>query len=79
MDNTQKADDGGPAFARAGGQWKEGEGRDLSYNRPAGGASLRDYFAAAALTGLLADGKLSAKTATIAYTYADDMIQARRA
>lgn len=72
MSDEQKIDDGGPAFPDA--------------DQPAGtgGMSLRDYFAAAAATGLWAfDGHLeggwgSAKIAKAAYKTADAMIIARR-
>ena len=78
MQPNHNIDDGGPAFARAGAGWIEEINGTPKFNRPVGGATLRDYFAAAALTGLLAGGRGTSDTAKIAYTYADDMIQARR-
>lgn len=47
------------------------------------GLSLRDYFAAAALQGLLASGRIDAKCtayrlALMAYDQADDMMEARK-
>jgi hypothetical protein len=70
-------DDGGPAFPLAG-------SFDYSYE-PQDGMSLRDYFAAAALQGLLAhiigvenaNGRTS-KYAERAYAYADAMLAARK-
>ncbi len=41
------------------------------------GMNLRDYFAAAALTGLLARENVVPKAASLAYAYADDMLAAR--
>ena len=46
-----------------------------------GGVKLRDYFAAAALTGLLADNTSSGSRADFAkysYEYADAMLAARK-
>lgn len=75
-----KADDGGPAFPHVmcqehgGGSWT---------TKP--GLSLRDYFAAAALTGYLAWSPPSggqtepARAAEKAYLYADAMLAARAA
>ena len=85
-----KRDDGGPAFPRAGycpsfGQIDRG---DMHYamaahTEPQDGLSLRDYFAAAALTGMcspsdgtdLADEDLLARSA---YRIADAMLARRR-
>lgn len=65
--------DGGPAFPR-----------DSYKDREAGlivrqeGMSLRDYMAAAALTGLVAHDTLSAELAAMeAYEHADAMLKAR--
>jgi len=66
---SEKTDDGGPAFPQLG----------------FGGMSLRDYFAASALKGLLADSRPGALThgstktevAKHAYYYADAMLKAR--
>ena len=77
--------DGGPAFARP-----SGEARDAMGNQfwpPAQeGLSVRDYFAAAALQGLLAqadppanDRVCAADFAAMAYEYADAMITEREA
>lgn len=69
------SDDGGPAFP------------DMVYNgqsgyTPRGGIRLRDYFAAAALTGLLSDPEAAAirheSIAADCYAYADAMIAARK-
>jgi len=62
--------DGGPAFPRTG--WD-------GHTSPQSGMSLRDYFAAAALQGLLADGGGSSWEADAIYAYkiADAMLKAR--
>lgn len=62
-------DDGGPAFSRAA----------SNYDQGAFGMSLRDYFAAQALVGLLARAQeLPAPNgAAIAYDYADALLRAR--
>ncbi len=69
-------DEGGQAFPRAG-----FDGPD-DYEPSEDGATLRDYFSAAALTGLLSHPQailLPAKElAANAYRYADAMIQARK-
>jgi len=41
------------------------------------GMNLRDYFAAAAMQGMLARERVVSKTATLAYAYADEMLAAR--
>ena len=43
------------------------------------GMTLRDYFAAKALQGILYEGLESAETATHAYEIADAMLKAREA
>lgn len=93
-------DDGGPAFPRPGYYPDDPGGRMEARERlelrtePQPGLSLRDYFAAAALTGLLAwsppnvnaddgepiSGNVEPDTAAgWAYEYADEMLAARRA
>ncbi len=68
-------DDGGPAFARPCGT------NDDGWNESQPGISMRDYFAAAALTGALFnqnafdDPKLAAQWS---YEFADAMIKARK-
>jgi hypothetical protein len=60
---------GGPAFP-------VGNVNGMSLN----GMSLRDYFAAKAMQGLVSDPDLvidSAQVAQLAYVYADAMLQAR--
>ena len=77
MNNTN----GGPAFPRP-----SSEAVDTSGNHfwPAAqeGMSLRDYFAAAALTGLLAYSRVNHSTpesiAQAAFVFADAMIRARK-
>lgn len=65
-------DNGGPAFPVPG--WKD----DADFN----GMTLRDYFAAKAMQGLLSDPNIKASAnefATMAYTLADAMLKARSA
>jgi len=69
---TDKKDDGGFAFPHP-------------YDSP-GGMSLRDYFAAAALAGMMANpnrknnsSALATMHATEAYEIADAMLEARKA
>lgn len=86
-DRMGKVEDGGSAFPnRASGHVEESRGsadNNLSLAF-AGGMSLRDYFAAAALTGIIAaytgqDVPLPATgmAAANAYDYADDMLKKR--
>jgi hypothetical protein len=54
---------------------------DVQYNFIAHGMSLRDYFAAKALQGLLADpnnGWQDVEYAEAAYTLADAMLESRK-
>ncbi len=82
MQPNHKIDDGGPAFARAGAGWIEEVNGTPKFNRPVGGATLRDYFASHALQSLAAnfDGtqKMAGVISADAYALADAMIQARR-
>lgn len=69
--------DGGPAFPSAGGM-----AEIVSMSQSDNGMSLRDYFAAAALTGSLAfpipgDEKRPDKCAQYCYQYADAMLVER--
>ena len=73
-------DDGGPAFPRPS---SPGDGSYSS--NPQDGMTLRDYFAAQALTGMLASytGDDStfpqpSEAANAAYSFADAMLAARR-
>ncbi len=62
-----KINDGGSAFPQ--------------YERMDGGMSLRDYFAAKAVSGLLSDSEVKANAqefAERAYAVADAMIEARK-
>lgn len=72
---------GGPAFPRnhATRSYKDGDERVMISETHEAGLSMRDYFAAAALQGLLACNDLysAADTATAAYQYADAMLAAR--
>lgn len=75
-----KGDDGGPAFPQS--ETKAGNSFDLEFGR--GGMSLRDYFAAAAVSGMFAsDTATSVMTtklkAQVAYELADAMLAARTA
>jgi hypothetical protein len=67
-------DNGGPAFPVADTVYPSGQVQH-GFN----GMSLRDYFAAHALAGLLADGNASSRSvyAIDAYDIADSMIAAR--
>jgi hypothetical protein len=60
---------GGPAFPV----------HEYSFGRELTGMTLRDYFAAAALCGLVADGAVSTfdLAATESYNFADAMLKAR--
>lgn len=74
MSNT---DNGGAAFPVAG---LSGLPND-NFIHPQEGMTLRDYFAAAALTGLISTGKyglLALKCSAVAYNYADAMLAARK-
>lgn len=65
------AKDGGPAFPRVNVNHAMGNGAQE-------GMSLRDYFAAAALTGLLARSpQVATGVAAGAYEYADALLAAR--
>jgi hypothetical protein len=71
MSNTNT---GGPAFPSS--EW------DAQYDRTfhAGGMTLRDYFAAKAMEGLLANDNIDAQQiAKAAYIVADAMLKARDA
>jgi len=73
--------DGGPAFGGAYDQvFGEDNGKGPLHKIEArvAGMSLRDYFAAAALTGLVAEFGVSAEgRAMRSYEYADAMIKVR--
>ena len=77
---SNKIDDGGPAFARAGSE--DRSGGDMpdgnSYHKPTNGMSLRDYFAAMAIAKFaeLSDPHDAAR---YAYKLADAMLAARKA
>jgi hypothetical protein len=64
MATMAKTEDGGPAFAR-------------SFSAKQEGMSLRDYFAAAAMQGMLGTGTPTPEMAKKAYQMADWMLQAR--
>ena len=75
--------DGGPAFPRSAG-YSAPDGRPEYSNGAQKGLSLRDYFAAAALQGLLACPSDATPNETwptflseLAYQYADAMLEAR--
>ncbi len=82
-DTKDRIDDGGPVAA----MYHHGNG---SITVPAGGASLRDYFAAMAMQGMLAYSPTDppngdyhtnctpANLAAQAYEYADAMLKARK-
>ncbi len=73
--------DGGPAFPRSAG-YSAPDGRPEYSNGAQKGLSLRDYFAAAALQGLVgATQSMTHVTVSMvaeeAYQYADAMLEAR--
>jgi len=83
MNNTNT---GGPAFPHT----VEYKGADCGGVVPYGGMTLRDYFAAKAMAGMLADPdtartvqkarrKMDEAVAELAYMYADAMLKARQA
>lgn len=86
---TDKIDDGGPAFPQES-KWHTLEDEKIIIG-PHVGISMRDYFAAAAMTGLitmiarqrvkdLADGVQGGRIeAAAAYAIADAMLAARKA
>jgi hypothetical protein len=69
MNTKPDSKDGGPAFPVT-------PPRDVTFTA---GMSLRDYFAAAALTGICSSGTLpsDAKASQWAYEYADALLAAR--
>lgn len=73
--------DGGQAFPRAATQLIGPSGLGAGKVREVDGMTLRDYFAAAALTGLCANrdssGVAGNVLASLAYNYADRMIEVR--
>jgi len=74
---TNQINDGGPAFARDSHMDKQ-----IGLYVQQQGMSLRDYFAAAALQGILARGQslLSKKCEVLeAFKYSDEMLKAREA
>ena len=73
---SQSINDGGPAFPRT---VTINDGIDGFTERKNNGMTLRDYFAAAALQGLLASQSegLFTEFATHAYQLADAMLKAR--
>lgn len=79
---ADKIDDGGPAFARPSSQ--DGNGPRAEFFTAQDGLSIRDYFAAAALQGLLAYWRGSGSDEPTryfprrAYEYADAMLAARK-
>lgn len=71
-------DDGGPAFPRNTRKYQTHEG--WKFDPAQSGMSLRDYFAAAALQGMLADHETNPtpeRAASLAYEFADAMLAER--
>lgn len=66
-------DNGGPAFPLTRHRCDRGH----SWVEVYGGLTMRDYFAAKALTGLIAVALSPADTALFAYQYADAMLKER--
>ena len=72
--------DGGPAFPQSGGVEQLESPMSVQGMSLLQGMSLRDYFAAKALQGLLADGNCDGPVKTFvlrAYSLADGMLAAR--
>jgi hypothetical protein len=83
MSNQQQASDGGPAFPRQFRRWDNDYG-EWKPCEPEEGMTLRDYFAAKALQGFLANKDRPAHfhpndDATYCYAVADAMLKARSA
>lgn len=84
MSDKQKIDDGGPAFPMSEVIYGVDKSQE-NYERELKGMSMRDYFAAAAMTGIWAN--LSGKAnfsgtdigdiANVAYDQADAMLKVR--
>lgn len=78
-----KIDDGGPAFPgfKKSREWDEDRADYVAQNIPAGGMSLRDWFAGMALQSIINNPNWRDWTpraiASEAYIYADAMIQTR--
>ena len=71
---NSRTNDGGPAFPLSDIEWTDAR-------RHNNGMSLRDYFAAAALQGMLADpdnGPSARSSAKSAYIFADAMLTERK-
>ena len=74
----------GPAFPRAAGHnsWSQVANESVRFNGPQDGMSLRDYFAAQAMIGILASCQNAQPdidvAAIAAYGYADAMLEARK-
>ncbi len=69
--SNQPIDNGGPAFARTGAD---------GHTSPQIGMSIRDYFAAAALQGMLSDNRINdsfENLSDVSYKCADAMLKAR--
>lgn len=82
MTQEKKVEDGGPAFPqRVEHIWLK-DGREHGCNHEFNGLSLRDYFAAAILTGCEADGSVEWKSieakADYCYQMANAMLEARK-
>jgi hypothetical protein len=77
MNNTN---DGGPAFPIADPFAVKGPKNEVEALRLQSGMTLRDYFAAKAMQGMLADPRFDHREiARLAYSMADVMIKARQA
>lgn len=72
-------DNGGPAFPVAD-PFRHNPANEIDMQRLSGGMSLRDYFAAKALSGMLSNPELCGApedAATAAYAMADALLQER--
>jgi hypothetical protein len=77
MSEQTKIDDGGSAFPQS----ETANGNTVGDEFAQGGMTLRDYFAAQALMGILSRGMIADETnvdrVRVAYDYADLMLAAR--
>lgn len=84
-----KLEDGGAAFPRGPWERRDPDGKLLEADYGEFGMSLRDYFAAAALTGLMANDRTATSSSLVetdapniaqaAYVIADALLTHRRA
>lgn len=70
---------GGPAFPHVNLPVPGYDPYEVRQTLTGGGMTLRDYFAAKAMQGMMADGRTGEDyVASLAYNYADAMLKARK-